>query len=123
MIPVSDMQQLLSHLDAESQSLTEELYVLDANVLAAPETNYALSRWDGSGTEASYVLRALGQVQNFSEKAAALQTRMQAAACLRWDLTSDENGRFARVGAAKFCFQPPPQLHRSRAATVVIFCT
>jgi hypothetical protein len=95
LIPASDMQQLLPHLDAASQALARELYVLDENVWAAAEQCYSLPPSADSKAEPAFVLQGLGQVLNFSEKADALQKSMQAAACARWDLTCDDSGRFA----------------------------
>jgi hypothetical protein len=94
MIAASDMQALLSHLPPPSQTLAHELYVLDLNVCCYPESCYSLPHHGDSQTEAAYVLRSTEQILNFSEKADALQKSLRAAACTRWDLTSDEDGRF-----------------------------
>ena len=106
------MQQLLAHLDAASQALARELYVIDDNVLAAAEQCYSLPPADDSKAEPAFVLQGLGQVVNFSEKAVALQKSMQAAACAHWDLTRDDSGRFAismyRCRASPFSAHCPP---------------
>jgi hypothetical protein len=94
LIPASDMHALLQHLPPSCQPLIHELYVLDSNVYTPPETCYSLCYSERGQAEAAYVLRELGQVVNFSDKADALQKMLQTAACARWDLTSDEHGRF-----------------------------
>jgi hypothetical protein len=105
------MQQLTSQLDSEAEGLARELYVLDTNVLAVPETIYSLPPWGESKAEAAYVLRTVTQIPNFSEKAAALQNRMRAAASARWDLSCDENGRCASAFDAAAINCPLPQSH------------
>ena len=62
-------------------------------MLAVPETCYWLPPPADGVAEAAYVLRGLGHVVNFREKADALLHSLQAAACARWDLTHDEDGR------------------------------
>ena len=91
------MHLLIAALPSFIQALAQELYVLDANVHAIPESCYSLRPPADGVAEAAYVLRGVGQVVNFREKSDLLLQNLHAAACARWDLTCDEDGRLAVV--------------------------
>ena len=91
------MHLLLASLPPLIQALAHELYVLDANVHAIPESCYSMHPPADGVAEAAYVLRGVGQVVNFREKSDVLLQNLHAAACTRWDLTCDEDGRLAVV--------------------------
>lgn len=106
MIPVSDMDTLLLHLPPSSQSLAHELYALDSNVLGPPESCYGLRYAVDGAAEAAYVLRDIGSVLDFSEKADVLRVSLHSAACAWWDLSDDVHGRFASVQVLLFLREP-----------------
>lgn len=112
MIPESDMHALLLHLPPSSQSVAHELYVLDSNVHSPPESCYGLLYPVDGAAEAAYVLRDIGDVLDFSNKANALRMLLHGAACAHWDLSDDVHGRFALLqvlffaGAITFLTRP-----------------